>query len=108
MRRKYQWEEWFGRPRTVLLRGVHYHCSQSAMCQMIRNAASARYLRVRLEDTETEIIIEVGGGAPKYPWDDWFSGDLLLLEKSTDGEKKDFDAVDVDFMRTIKTNARSL
>lgn len=23
-----------------------------------------------------------GGGAHKYPWDEWFSGDLLLLERS--------------------------
>ena len=44
--------------------------------------------------------------ATKYPWDEWFSGDLLLLEKSTDGEKKDFDA-DVDSMpQRIKKAAR--
>jgi hypothetical protein len=59
MRRKYQWEEWFARDRTVLLSGVHYRCSQSTMCQMVRNEASRRRLRVRLRDTGTEIWIEV-------------------------------------------------
>src|SRR5579859_256308 len=107
--RKYPWEEWFGKPRTVLVRGVHYHCSQSTMAQTIRNNASARGLRVRLHDAGTEIVVEViraVGGATKYPWDEWFGGDLLLLEKSTDGERKDFD-VDVDFMPpTIRTAAR--
>lgn len=62
MQRKYQWEEWFGRPCTVLLRGIHYNCSQSAMCQSIRNNASRRGVRVSLVDTGTEIILEVKGG----------------------------------------------
>lgn len=61
MRRKYPWEEWLGRVRTVLLRGVHYRCSQSTMCQTIRNNASRRGLRVRLVDTGTEILVEVVG-----------------------------------------------
>lgn len=32
-----------------------------------------------------------GGGTSKYPWDEWFNGDLLLLERSdvtVDGEGK--------------------
>ena len=95
--RKYPWEEWFGRPSTVLVRGVHYRCSQSTMVQTIRNNASARGLSVQVTDKRNEIFIEVSGGT-EYPWDEWFSGDLLLLEKSSDGEKKDFD-VDVKSMR---------
>jgi len=79
------------------------------MVQMIRNNASARGLCVQPTDRGTEILIDVrraGGGGTKYPWDEWFSGDLLLLEKSTDGEKKDFD-VDVDSMPPkIKRAAR--
>ena len=59
MRRKYPWEKWFGRSRTVILRGVHYRCSQSAMVQTIRNNASQRGVRVRVTDTDTEITIEV-------------------------------------------------
>ena len=58
-RRKYPWEEWFDQPRTVLLRGVHYRCSQSTMCQTIRNNASSRGVHIKLTDTDTEIIIEV-------------------------------------------------
>lgn len=56
--RKYPWEEWFGQRRIVLLRGVHYRCSQSTMAQSIRNNASARGVKVRLRDTGTEIVIE--------------------------------------------------
>jgi len=67
------------------------------MVLTIRNNASARGLSVQVTDKGTEILIEVSGGT-EYPWDEWFSGDLLLLEKSRDGEKKDFD-VDVKSMR---------
>ena len=63
MQRKYLWEKWLAHARTVLLRGVHYHCSQSSMAQTVRNNASARGLRVRLTDTGTEIIVEVLGVA---------------------------------------------
>ena len=57
--RKYPWDKWLKQPHTVLLRGIHYRCSQSTMCQIIRNNASARGLRVSLLDTETEITINV-------------------------------------------------
>ncbi len=60
-KRKYRWEEWFAAPRTVLVRGVDYHCSQSALCGTIRNNASRRGLRVRLTDTGNTVIIEVMG-----------------------------------------------
>ena len=60
-RRLYPWEEWFARPRTVLLRRIHYHCSQAAMVQMIRNNASARGVRVRPIDNGISITIEVCG-----------------------------------------------
>lgn len=61
-KRKYQWEQWFGQRRTVLVRGVDYECSQSAMVGMIRNAASRRYnVRVGVVDMDNTIIIEVVG-----------------------------------------------
>ena len=60
-KRKYRWEEWFERPRTVLLRGVDYDCSQSAMSGAVRNNASMRGVRVRIVDTGDSIIIEVVG-----------------------------------------------
>lgn len=59
MRKKYPWELWFDSPRTVILRGVHYRCSQSTMAQIIRNNASTRGVSVSIVDTETEITIEV-------------------------------------------------
>lgn len=43
----------------MLLHGVHYHCSQSTMAQIVRNNASMRGVRVRLIDTGTEIVVEV-------------------------------------------------
>ncbi len=61
MNRKYRWDDWLGRPQTVLVRGVHYRCSQSSMCQSIRNNASQRGLRVRLTDNGTDILVEVLG-----------------------------------------------
>lgn len=57
--RKYDWEGWFGRPRTVLLYGVHYDTSQSTMVQVIRNNASRRGLKVRVQDNGGFIVIEV-------------------------------------------------
>lgn len=59
MRRKYAWEDWFSRPCTVLLRGIHYDCSQSTMVQSIRNNASMRKVRVRITDRNNHIIVEV-------------------------------------------------
>ncbi len=59
--RKYHWEEWFGRPRTILEQGVHYDCSQSTMAQIIRNNASQRGLRVRVVDIGDAIVVDVTG-----------------------------------------------
>ena len=66
-KRKYRWEEWFGRGRTTLVYGEDYHCSQSAMTGMIRNAAIKYGVRVRLTDTRDYITIEVASGALSHP-----------------------------------------
>lgn len=58
---KYDWEEWFGRPSTRLVRGADYHCSQSAMVYQVRNNASMRGVRVRVVDNGDSIDIEVVG-----------------------------------------------
>jgi hypothetical protein len=63
-RRKYNWEEWFGRPVTLLTRGADYNCSQSIMCAVIRNEASERRVRIRLRDEGDSIIIEVVDAVP--------------------------------------------
>ncbi len=60
-KRKYRWEQWFAEPRTVLLRGVDYECSQSTMVAAIRNRASERGLRVRVVDNGDSIMVEVRG-----------------------------------------------
>lgn len=59
--RKYPWEKWFGDGFAVLMRGVDYQCSQSTMAQTVRNNASARGLKVSIEDTGTDIILTVIG-----------------------------------------------
>lgn len=61
MQRKYPWEEWFGSKITVLVRGEDYDCSQSTMVQIIRNRASLEGIKVKIIDTDTEIIIVVLG-----------------------------------------------
>lgn len=57
--RKYQWEAWLGGPKTHIVRGVHYHCSQSSIVGAIRNAASQRKLRVRITDLGDSVVIKV-------------------------------------------------
>lgn len=59
--RKYPWEEWFSNKITVLVRGEDYDCSQSTMIQMIRNKASQVGLKLKVVDTDTEIVIVVMG-----------------------------------------------
>lgn len=59
--RKYPWEEWFGKPRTVVRRGIDYQISQGMMYQTIRNNASMRRMRVHVEDIGTGMVINVLG-----------------------------------------------
>lgn len=59
--RKYPWEAWFDEERFVIQRGVHYQISQSSMHQTIRNNASARGLRVHIEDLNDAFYIQVMG-----------------------------------------------
>lgn len=58
---KYPWSSWFGQKHTVIRRGVDYKISQSMMYQTIRNNASARGLRVKIEDNNDSLTIEVIG-----------------------------------------------
>lgn len=69
-RRKYNWEEWFERDLTVLLRGSDYHCSQSTMVQTVRNNASQRGVRVRVTDTDDSVVIRVVGRTHALPHTD--------------------------------------
>lgn len=56
----YPWDQWFSRRRIILRRGEDYSCSQSAICQQVRSAASSRGLRVSVADRgeEVEIVIQ--------------------------------------------------
>lgn len=63
-KRLYRWEEWFGRPRTTIVRGVDYACSQGVMWQMVRNEAWRRRKRIRVTDHNDRLVIEVIGDIP--------------------------------------------
>jgi hypothetical protein len=60
-RRKYAWEDWFAQGGFVLVRGIHYQCPQSTIVQAIRNNASMRGLRIRLQDTGLTVVVTVVG-----------------------------------------------
>lgn len=49
-RQIYDWDRWFSLASVCLRRCREYNCSQSAMVQQIRNVASARGIRVEVED----------------------------------------------------------
>jgi hypothetical protein len=62
-----------------------------------------------------EFTFKTGGGVSKYPWDEWFSGKLLLLERSDvdadgnptpSGEKRDFEVERDAMPAKLKTAAR--
>ena len=47
-----------------------------------------------------------GQAVSKYPWDEWFNGHLMMIEESTETEKRDYD-VETNFMPAkLKTAAR--
>lgn len=60
-RKKYNWDELFKRGRSLLEAGIDYHCSQSNICQQIRNEASKRKVSVRLSDLGNQVVIAVLG-----------------------------------------------
>ena len=69
MNKLYDFSKWFTRPadgdgrrRFVLVRGEHYHCSQSSMMQQLRVAASHCGVRVAVVDLEDRLGVVV---APK-------------------------------------------
>lgn len=59
----YDWDDWFRRRAFVLRQGQEYDCAVSAMVQQVRNAATARGLKVSvLEEPGGEIIVAVHEG----------------------------------------------
>lgn len=58
-RRKYDWDRLFEQDQVLLERGEDYNCSQSNIIQQIRNEASKRGLRIRLNDLDDRVIIKV-------------------------------------------------
>lgn len=71
MRKAYDWDQWFGRPadedgkvRFVLVKGEHYRCSQSSMCQQVRTAAKDRGLLVNVQDLDDRIAVAARKAPP--------------------------------------------
>lgn len=64
-RQLYDWDRWLALPSFELRRGEHYSCSQSAICQQIRNAAAKRDLRVSIEDHEHAVYVLVHHHMPE-------------------------------------------
>lgn len=59
----YPFDDWLTRPpdpdgrtRLVLVAGQHYDCSQSCMCQQLRNAAAKRHMRLCLSDLGDRVV----------------------------------------------------
>ena len=61
-KRIYPWEAWLRRveagKKVRLHRGADYACSQSAMVQQIRDAASHLGVSIRIRDTNSGLVIE--------------------------------------------------
>lgn len=55
----YDWDEWFALGGFTLVRGEDYVCSQSAICQQVRSAASNRKLSVSIVEADNAVIVEV-------------------------------------------------
>jgi hypothetical protein len=69
----------------------------------------------KLPKSHKEFTFKSAAAASKYPWDEWFSGKLLLLERSDvdkdgnltpSGEKRDFEVERDAMPAKIKTAAR--
>lgn len=50
MPKRYDWDEWFRAAEFTLRRGEQYECSQEAICQQVRAAASDRGIGVTVQD----------------------------------------------------------
>ncbi len=57
--RKYDWDAWFKRGTFLLIKGREYTCSQSAIAQQVRVAASKRGLSVTLQDVDSGMAVKV-------------------------------------------------
>ncbi len=59
----YDWPTWLGALPITLMRGEHYRCSQAAICQQIRDAASDSGIRVSIEDRGDRVTVRRGDAA---------------------------------------------
>ncbi len=59
MPRRYKWDEWFAHRSFQLVSGVHYDCTQAAMCQQVRDAACIRRVGVRVVNKGDSVFVEV-------------------------------------------------
>lgn len=60
VKRKYNWNAWFARKRFTLRQGVEFNCGVEMMEQQVRNAASAREIKVSIvtEDDRLTVVVQ--------------------------------------------------
>jgi hypothetical protein len=56
-KRRYFWSEWFRYPKVMLVRGIHYHCTNDSFKQQMRNAATSREIKISIRDYGTHLLI---------------------------------------------------
>jgi hypothetical protein len=100
MRQQYPWNEWLiggptgspgiamtdedGRRRIVLVRGEHYECSQSSMCQQIRSAARNLGLKVNVQDLDDRIMVVIRAADPERAAKHYASRDAARAMRDED------------------------
>jgi hypothetical protein len=64
---RHPWEKWFSKKSFRLIRGKHFNGMVHSMAQQVRNAASARGLRVSIaftftkdSDAQDTLVVSVG------------------------------------------------
>ena len=63
--RAYDWENWFGRRKFTLRRGLDFACACGVMAQQVRNAAWQRGLKVQIEEGANLLRVVVRPPKPK-------------------------------------------
>lgn len=59
--KKYDWDEWFGRPKFVVRKGRDFDCSMTSMAQQIRSEASLRGVPISIAEKRGSLAVNVGG-----------------------------------------------
>lgn len=73
MKGRYAWDKLFSNKIFTLYRGKDYDCSQSSICQQIRNAAAQRGVSVGISDDGDYVECHVTSSNEPIPNDQLFA-----------------------------------